>query len=185
MSDRGEWFITRSGKQFFIQNPRPEDVDIKDIAHALSNLCRFGGHCSHFYSVAQHSLMVCDMLPPALKLHGLLHDATEAYLGDVIRPLKRLMPTYSVLEKNLSNVIASAFGLHVLPERDYTHIKDADNTALMIERASLIKPGGPEWVEEAWAIKDPPKVLVMHPHAAEHLFLKRFEQLMEKRKAPV
>ncbi len=85
MSDvrRGDWIQVRSGRKFHPLDPRPEDVDINDIAHALSNLCRFTGHCTDFYSVAQHSVIASQIVPPASALAALLHDASEAYMGDI------------------------------------------------------------------------------------------------------
>lgn len=82
------WIMTHTGKKFRPFSPRIEDIDIEDIAHALSNLCRFNGHTSKFYSVAEHSILVSELCPDELKLKGLLHDAAEAYLGDVPSPLK-------------------------------------------------------------------------------------------------
>ena len=90
-AERYGWFVTASGRRAFVEDPRACDLVIEDIAHALSNICRFGGHCSRFYSVAQHSVCVSALVErtrPDLALHALLHDAAEAYVGDVIRPIK-------------------------------------------------------------------------------------------------
>lgn len=80
---------TASGRMFYPLDPRPDEIHIEDIAAALSRICRFGGHCRAFYSVAQHSVLVSEHSGPGDELWGLLHDASEAYLGDLIRPLKR------------------------------------------------------------------------------------------------
>ena len=98
---KGDWFVTYSGKQFWPLDPQPQDVCVRDIAHHLSLVCRFGGAVRTHYSVAQHSLIVADILPPRLKLRGLLHDATEAYVGDMVRPLKRFMPDYREVENKV------------------------------------------------------------------------------------
>jgi len=83
-----EWIQTYTGKKFWAFDAAIADICIEDIAHALAMRCRFGCHCKEFYSVAQHSVIVSHHLPPELKLWGLLHDATEAYLPDVPRPQK-------------------------------------------------------------------------------------------------
>jgi hypothetical protein len=95
-----------------------DDVDIRDIAHALSMLCRFGGHAQQFYSVAQHSFLASQLVPPDEALWALLHDASEAYLVDVPTPLKRLaaMSGYRAVEAQVQLTICHAFGLsHEMP----------------------------------------------------------------------
>ena len=84
----GDWTQTFAGIQFYPFDPRPDEVKIKDIAHALSMICHFNGHTREFFSVAQHSLMVSYLLPAEHKLWGLMHDSAEAYIGDMIRPIK-------------------------------------------------------------------------------------------------
>lgn len=101
--------MTRTGKKFRPFNPRIEDIDIEDIAHALSNICRFNGHVNQFYSVAEHSILVSVLCPDELKLKGLLHDAAEAYLGDVPSPLK--MDHHETAETILLNKIFEKFGV--------------------------------------------------------------------------
>jgi uncharacterized protein len=137
-TDRGSgWFITYSGIRFWPLDPRPEDICITDIAHSLSHICRFGGHARHFYSVAQHSVIVSHLVEPELALAGLMHDATEAYLGDMTRPLKHQMPEYQRVEGLLWRVIAEKFGL---PSELPPSIKHADNVALLTERRDVINP---------------------------------------------
>lgn len=134
---RGDgWFVTRSGNKFFPLDPRPEEILIDDISFALSNISRFGGHVE-FYSVGEHSCHVCDACPPALKLLGLMHDATEAYLGDVVRPLKHQLPDYQAAESMLWGIIAQKFNLPV----DTSAIKPLDNRALLAERNQLMEEG--------------------------------------------
>ncbi len=82
---------TCTGRSVHILNPRPEEIDIEDVAHALSHACRFAGHVPAFYSVAQHSILVSELLDARTALWGLLHDASEAYLHDLTRPLKRAL----------------------------------------------------------------------------------------------
>lgn len=135
--ERGDgWFVTRSGNKFFPLDPKPDEIRIEDIAFALSNICRFGGHVE-FYSVAEHCCHVSDACPPSLRLAGLIHDATEAFIGDMVRPLKHQMPSYQSLEQELWKRIAAKFGI----AEDLTRIKFFDNRALLAERNHLMEPG--------------------------------------------
>lgn len=134
---RGDgWFVTRSGNKFFPLNPKLEEIHISDIAFALSNICRFGGHVQ-FYSVAEHCCHVADACPTHLKLLGLLHDATEAYLGDMVRPLKHQMPEYREVEDSLWAKISERFNLPPF----MSEIKYIDNRALLAERNFLMEEG--------------------------------------------
>jgi hypothetical protein len=115
-----------SGIRFNIEDPEEDTIRIQDIAHALGNICRFGGHAKKFYSVAQHCVYASYMTPGPHQMAALLHDATEAYLGDVVRPLKRLLPDYERLEKNLAARIAHNFGLPI-DAFEHEHVKHVDN----------------------------------------------------------
>jgi hypothetical protein len=89
---RGPYIVTYTGRRFHFLDPKIDEISIEDIAHALSNVCRFTGHTKRFYSVAEHSCLVsalCDN-----RLEGLLHDASEAYMSDLSSPLKMLVPDY-------------------------------------------------------------------------------------------
>jgi hypothetical protein len=122
---------TASGKFFNIVHPEPDQIDIYDIAAALSKTCRFGGHCVKFYSVAEHSVLVSQRVSHENALAALMHDAAEAYLGDVPRPLKPLLTNYRQLELNVMSTIANKFGfLFPLP----SEIKIADTAILTDER---------------------------------------------------
>ncbi|MDP3133715.1 MAG: phosphohydrolase, partial [Burkholderiaceae bacterium] len=92
------YISTFKGNRFYPAEPRIDGIDIEDIAHGLAYQCRFNGQTSAFYSVAQHSLMVADLVPPALRRAALLHDAAEAYLGDMVKPLKALVPDFGHIE---------------------------------------------------------------------------------------
>lgn len=134
----GDWMQTWSGKRFYPLDPRPEDFDIEDIARALANVCRFGGHCKSFYSVAQHSYLVSMNVPPHLAKLGLLHDAAEAYIGDMVRPLKRMgeMTIFRDVETKLWGCIASRFDLLDIDDPDGT-VKHVDDVLLTTERRDL------------------------------------------------
>ena len=126
---------TYTGKKLDLKNPHPEQIDIIDIAHGLSQICRFAGQSSFFYSVAQHSIYVSRKLKtPKEKLLGLLHDATEAYIGDIPTPVKSLCPDYKAVEGRLWRVIAKKFDI---PEKMPKHIKMIDMRVLSTERAEV------------------------------------------------
>lgn len=184
---RGGWFLTASGRQFWPLDARPEDVCIEDIAHGLSQVCRFGGHCRKFYSVAQHSVVVASFLPPGLRRLGLLHDATEAYIGDMVRPLKLCMPDYQQAEKRLWRVICEAFGL---PRDPHPHpeVKAADNLALMTERRDIMPVTSFSWGPELEAIQPHPRRIVpVSSPVAKSAFLAAFfhDIYLDENSAPV
>lgn len=158
--------------QFWPLDPRPEEVDIEDIAHALSMQCRYGGHVRHFYSVAEHSILVSRMVPREDALWGLLHDASEAYLSDVIRPVKRFLTNYKAIENRLMAVICERFGL---PPEQPESVTWADNAILADERERVM--GG----EIApWRLEHGPTGVDIRCHApvtARADFLHRFHQL--------
>jgi hypothetical protein len=174
----GNWIQTVSGRPYWPLDPRPEDVDIADIAHALSNTCRYTGHCADFYSVAEHSVLVSKILPPHLALEGLLHDATEAYLADVSRPVKQLeaFEEYRRIELlNWRAAIAPKFNLpwEMSPA---THV--ADNAVLLAEKEHLMVEPIYPWME--WSVAGEPADVIIHcfpPRVARDLFLKRFVEL--------
>src|SRR5437868_2917508 len=125
LTDRkGGWMQTSSGVAYYPLDPLPGDINIEDIAHALSNLCRFGGHCRRFYSVAEHSILVSRVVPRQHALQGLLHDATEAYMVDVPRPLKVELDNYARIEDLNWRCIAAVFGV---PYEMHESVKRADN----------------------------------------------------------
>lgn len=152
MTDRHHaWMQTYTGKQFFPLDPTGSDLDIVDIAHALSNVCRFNGHASRHYSVAEHSILVAlhvandDERPDAQTvLAALLHDASEAYLCDIPRPLKMMpeMAPYREMEARLEHAIAARFGLPCqMPEI----VKRHDMRALATEYRDLVPVKGAPW----------------------------------------
>lgn len=131
IAERGDWIQTATGRAFWPIDPRPEDVCIEDIAHALSMLCRFGGHCLRFYSVAEHSVLLARHSAPENKLWALLHDASEAYLVDVPRPLKPFLRGYREAEGKIMTAVCARFGLDAsMPAQ----VK-ADDTSLLMDEA--------------------------------------------------
>ena len=102
---------TFTGIYMNVFDPKPEMICIEDIAHGLSHQCRFAGHTKEFYSVAQHSIHCAELIGDRFALHALLHDASEAYLCDIPGPIKKRLPDYQRIEKNLMIVISEKFGL--------------------------------------------------------------------------
>jgi 5'-deoxynucleotidase YfbR-like HD superfamily hydrolase len=123
---------TFTGKYVDPFNLQPEDIDIMDIAHALSNQCRFAGHTKRFFSVAQHCVQVTFNLERETKIYGLLHDASEAYLIDLPTPIKQRLPEYQFAENRAMNAVATAFGLDAL-KFQHPDVKMADRMALEAE----------------------------------------------------
>lgn len=127
--------LTVSGEYFDYSDPKGNVVLIEDIAYGLSNMCRFGGQLANFYSVAQHSVHVSEILERGNQLWGLLHDASEAYMLDMPASLKSLLPDYRRLERKISPVIWGHFGLEgPMPQA----VKDADLMLLSTEIRDLI-----------------------------------------------
>jgi uncharacterized protein len=128
---------TQSGRQICLLVPSEDTIEICDIAGALSLICRFGGQTSRFYSVAQHSLLVAALAPEDLKREALMHDASEAYLGDVILPVKRLISeAYSPIEQQFTWVINQKFGIDFPASKA---IKEFDLLALELEYEALVQ----------------------------------------------
>jgi hypothetical protein len=176
---KGPWIQTHSGRQYHIQNPSLEEVYIDDIAHALAHQCRFAGQCSRFYSVAEHSVHVSKNVPNQHALVGLLHDATEAYLHDITRPLKGLLPGYRVLEDLSWFVIASKFSLPLLLPQC---VKDADAAMVFAERRLLFPDRVGEGSDWGHGLEEPsvlPDVghLGWKPEHAKRAFYDRFFEL--------
>ncbi|HEY9559765.1 MAG TPA: hypothetical protein VIR29_03130 [Anseongella sp.] len=123
-------FQTYTGKLIDFRNVHPEDIDIRDIAHGLAHITRFGGQAQNHITVAEHSLTVASLVPDEHKFTALMHDAAEAYLGDIPKPLKNLLPDYSRIEKYLMNIIAAKFGFEYPV---HPIIKEADMEAIRRE----------------------------------------------------
>lgn len=156
---------TVTGLYVNVFEPKPEMICITDIAHALSQQCRFGGHLSSFYSVAEHSWYCSQLVKPKHQLAALLHDASEAYLLDIPSPIKRKLTNYAEIEDKLMRVIADKFGFKY-PLHDDVHF--ADTMALTTEWHTLM-------------LKDnkAPFLTVMSCYKAKLQFLNTYNQLKE------
>lgn len=166
--------LTSSGDYFSFINPDAYHFEIETIAHALSHLCRFTGHTAEFYSVAQHSVLVSNLLPREIQLAGLLHDATEAFVGDMTKPLKDMFPEFRRIEKNIENAICRQYGIPCpLPHE----VKQADLILLATEQRDLMPHVDLQWsyLENIEAMKE--KITPWTSALAKELFLERFYAL--------
>ncbi|AFM40154.1 hypothetical protein Desaci_1117 [Desulfosporosinus acidiphilus SJ4] len=138
-----DYILTYTRVKFYPLEPLREDIKIEDIAHSLSLMTRANGHSSHFYSVAQHSLQCCyeaksRAYSERVQLGCLLHDASESYISDLTRPVKRNLPQYSMIEERLQRVIYERFGLGDLTEDEQKQIENVDDTLLHYEFEAMM-----------------------------------------------
>lgn len=170
---RHAWVQTFSGRQFYPTSPRPENIVFKDIAHSLSNVCRFNGHSRTFYSVAQHSVHVSSLLMERdLKLWGLFHDAAEAYLSDIPKPTKALLPQFTAMEDRVLKAVAVRFDL---PWPIPDEVEQADLIALATEKRDLMGVSPALWnlnVEP-----DPKQIEPFGPATAKLIFIRAYMEL--------
>ena len=162
----------RSGKKFHILRPTLSEIDIEDIAHALSNICRFTGHTTSHYSVAQHSCLVSDALESKeLKFVGLLHDASEAYCNDIASPLKKLLPEYIDTENKIQELIARKYKIsYPFP----AIVKVIDRVLLATELRDLMGFGDEKNIPLKPLEK---KITPWNAKKSRDMFLKKFEML--------
>lgn len=186
MADK-DWIQTFSGRKFYPLNPSPGDVRIDDIARALSMMCRYNGHVARFYSVAEHSVRVSRIVyertgDTQLALWGLLHDASEAYLNDITRPVKHqpALAEYRRIEKLLQATICKMFGL---PEQEPIAVTEVDYEILGTEAYQLKQPIHPDWAKASPTGTLPAPLpigpLGWSPALAEGAFLHQFRKLTE------
>ena len=188
--------VTYTGRVFDLLNPKPEMVCIEDIAHSLAYQCRYNGHCKFFYSVAQHCVLMAENKDlPGDPLQKLLHDAAEAYIGDLVRPWKNILlvnfPQLSSMysaesvisvksfENSIQIVIGEALGI------DLTHsaeVKKADNIMMATEIRDLMPdmPSDHDWGVDLRNTVEGPVIFPWTPKYAEQLFLDCYLELAEK-----
>lgn len=165
-------FRTVSGRLVDVACPRSQDVDINDIAHSLAMQCRYGGHTPRFYSVAEHCVLMSLWVPPEFALAALLHDATEAYVGDVVSPLKyALGGTYGKIEAGWAWAIGLRYGVCIEPLP--AQVREADSRIVADERAALMGV-------QSTSGREPLGVHVTgnQPFSARSRYLARFQELM-------
>ncbi len=175
----GNYVETYTGGRFYPFDPRPAEVSLEDIAAGLAHTCRFGGHCRTFYSVALHSVYVSRDLErvgqgPPVQLYGLLHDAGEAYVGDVPRPVKTRFEGFAVAERRIREAVWTAFDLPPPDQEAWAAVVDADDRLLAYEADQLLADG-------SWAARPPAvdyDLDVADPSTARDRFLGRAEELL-------
>jgi 5'-deoxynucleotidase YfbR-like HD superfamily hydrolase len=171
---------TFTGKTFSPLDPCLSDVDIVDIAHSLANLCRYVGHTRRLYTVAQHSVLVAGLLRPPHRAWGLLHDAAEAYLGDMAATIKRadvpLGVAYRRVEEQVMRVVAERFGL-AWPEP--AEVAAADRALFVAEFRDLmhLEPGDLERLVAKHGQAYPDAIVPCSSEQAKAAFLETFRQL--------
>lgn len=141
-----------SGHYLDLANPMPDQFEIDDIAGGLSRICRFGGQCPQFYSVAEHSIVCAEIalrdgLPREAVEAALMHDASEAFVGDVVKPLKIMMPEYDRIEARILKVIGERYDIDF--ERWRSQVKQIDRDVLIAERNLLWPADGVQWTGES------------------------------------
>lgn len=146
------WILTCAGRPHAVLDPQWDQISIDEIAHALATSTRFNGHASRPYSIAEHSLLVAEICErdlgvrdPAGLLAALLHDASEAYLGDLASPVKWQLPRYQQLEAEHEHAVAKRFGLRTAFAAFHQQIRRADLVALATERRDLMPPHHQAW----------------------------------------
>lgn len=174
--------LTSQGTYFDLLHPERSEISVDIIAHALSNICRFTGHCKDFYSVAQHAWLVSHLVPPELAYQALHHDDAEAFVGDVASPLKKLIPEYKAIERRIEREVFKRMGL---PAELDPAVKLADLRALRTEQRDLMHVDGGLWTSLEGI--DPADTLVVPvlPWQARLMFLRRHAELVHRHQLTV
>lgn len=162
-----------SGNYFDYLDPDGSTVSIDDIAIALGKICRFNGHCQGFYSVAEHSVYVSQMVPRPDALAGLLHDAAEAFMGDIPSPLKWISPEFKELEKKIEKSILAKFGIERMPPS----VKVVDMIMLATEQSQIMPNPEDVWPALGDAKPSTLKIQRLGPQEATDFFLARYYEL--------
>lgn len=178
---KGDWIQTYSGNSFWPFDSHIDDIEILDIAHSLSNQCRYSGHCVKFYSVAEHCVLIAQALErdgqdKKVCLWGLFHDAAEAYCSDVPRPIKKNFPDYVKVEESIMELIASKYSLGAFPNI----VKEYDDRILVDEKSQNMARSIQKWnLPENVPLNV--KIECWLPHEAKDQFLKTYINLVSKR----
>lgn len=163
----------RSGSYFDLTDPKSDQFTFGDIAGALAKICRFGGQINCFYSVAEHLLHCADQaqadgLPLESQRAVMLHDAAEAFVGDMVKPLKMLLPEYSEIESRVEAAIAAKF--HIDFAREASAVSKIDREMLIAERRAFFSRDDVTWTGENEVRRLNRKFLGWNPRLAEEHF---------------
>lgn len=172
---KGDYMTTYTGVKFWPLDPRVQEIRLEDIAHALSRICRFNGHVRSHYSVAQHAVLVSHLVPKYLALEALHHDDAEAYLADLVRPVKRHIPKYMQYERELEQVISDRFRLS-FPLHSVIH--DID-TRIVADEAEALFLHVPSWTKDYQKIGV--RIRPVPAFIAKRLYLHRHRELNDRR----
>ena len=190
MNDENPYISTYSGLKFHILGDDPAEINIHDIAHATSMQCRYTGHTVRHYSVAMHQIYVSNVVrllggTRLQQFDGLMHDAAEAYMSDIAKPWKSLMPEYEALEARVDKRIRMKYGL---PEAHDPLVKQADTIALFAEAVELFRePKIDEWpnveVYHDWMQmkRDKLPLTIASESYAEYTFAEFYNRLRTRR----
>ena len=168
------WLLTSTGRHFDLVDPQPDMVNILDIAQGLANECRYVGQCRAFYSVAQHCVLASEIVEAEHALEALLHDASEAYLKDIPRPLKQLLPDYRAIERRVDAVIRAAFNL---PSAQSDAVKQTDIILLATERRDLMPNDPTDWPVLYGVTPLDRSIRAIPPRVAEARFQRRLLEI--------
>ena len=167
---------TYSGSVLNLADPQPEDINITDIARALGMTCRFTGHVEFFYSVAQHSVLLSHLVEPGQAYLALMHDAAEAYIGDVISPLKAGLSEYKSIEKRLEAAVFNRFNVPWNPA-DWDAVMKADLRLLATEKKFVVQTDNPWPAVDCHEPFDVDILSGWSPETAREVFLTRWKDL--------
>jgi hypothetical protein len=168
--------MLQSGRLFDLANPESSEITVSDIAHGLAHTCRYAGQCDGFFSVAEHSVLV-SLATPHSSLAALFHDADEAFVGDMSRPLKHLLPQYKAIEERIAQAIFTRFNI---PWPLPPEVKYADHSVMAAEQEVLMPVGTNEWLRDANILPARVTIRRLIPAQAKDLFLNRYEELTKQ-----
>lgn len=178
----GDWIQTHTGRMFHVTDPLPSEFNIEDIATALSNICRFGGHVRRFYSVAQHCVEVASECPKEFRLEGLLHDAAEAYIGDMVRPLKHSsgLAGYREIEVRVEMALVQSLPSLGIRYPWPAEVHRADNVLLLTEHRDLQVASPAPWGVPAVPLER--TIVPMTPREARSAWFRTYAELAAGRR---